>query len=56
MLKLDVCILRNVPSAFEIKKELFEPGLLAKNYGNNIVDVVNQDPNSTLMEISRRNV
>lgn len=46
----DVAIVRNFQRAFNIDRNLFEPELLAKNYGDAVVDVVNQDPNATVME------
>ena len=48
-------IIRNSQNAFGIDRRLFAPKLLAKKYGNALVDVVNQDPNSTIMEINPRN-
>ena len=53
--KEDVVIIRNCQNAFNINRNLFAPKLLAKNYGNAMVDVVNQDPESTIMEMNSKN-
>ena len=45
-----VAILRNFQRVLGINRELFAPELLQKNYGNALVDVVNQDPNASFME------
>ena len=51
----EVVIIRNCQNAFDIKKNLFAPKLLAKSHGDAMVDVVNQDPESTIMEMNARN-
>jgi hypothetical protein len=49
-----VAVLRSFDWAMGIDKDLFDPLLLAKHYGDAIVDVVNQDPNATVMKIGPR--
>ena len=53
--KKDVVIIRNAQKAFGINRKLFNPLLLAEKYGDAEVDVVNQDPESTIMELNEKN-
>ena len=46
----DLVVVRNFQKAIGMDHQSFAPEVLAKNYGSTKVDVVNQDPNSIVME------
>jgi hypothetical protein len=45
-----VVVLRNFEIVMGINSALFNPSELSKKYGDTLVDVVTQDPTTTLMK------